>query len=359
MSYGTGRVFQPKRRDGTLKSSRWWIAYYVRGREVRTAAGKTEGEARRVLKARLRELAGNDLIDPEQERMTVKELLDAYEGHLVDQGKKSPDTTRAHAKPVHRAFDDFRALAIRTGHLERYRQDRRDAGRAKQTIDKELGTLRAAYRLAKRREQLFRIPHVPMFGKSGENVRQGFLEPERFEAFVANFPEWLAEVIRFAYLTGWRRGEIVGLRWENVDRDAVEIRLSDSKNSDGRTLPLEGELAELIERCWHRRRFSGPGSVAEPWVFLHEGRRIGDFRKTWAAGCKAAETPKLLFHDLRRSAVRNLVRSGVPQSVAMRITGHRTASVFNRYDISSQDDKRDALRSVQAHIAAAKGGARP
>jgi integrase len=94
-----------------------------------------------------------------------------------------------------------------------------------------------------------------------------------------------------------------------------------------------------------------------PLIFHGEGKPIGDFRTAWASAWKAAKIPGKLFHDLRRSAVRNLIRAGVPQSVAMEITGHKTDSVFRRYDITSNDDKRRGLRAMQDYLG--RGAARP
>jgi integrase len=87
-------------------------------------------------------------------------------------------------------------------------------------------------------------------------------------------------------------------------------------------------------------------------VFHHNGQPIRDFRGAWDQACTAAKKPSLLFHDLRRSAVRNLVSAGVDQSVATRITGHKTVSVFQRYRIVADDDVRAALARTQAAIAA-------
>jgi integrase len=171
----------------------------------------------------------------------------------------------------------------------------------------------------------------------------------------------LADVARFAYASGWRRGELVGnrkkkehepgLTWERVDRAVREVRLSTSKNGRPRVIPLEGILWEIIERRWAARQYELPSgeTAISPLVFHRRGRPIGDFRKTWAAACEKANVPGRLFHDLRRSAVRDFVRAGVPETVAMSITGHRTRAVFDRYDIASQRDKRAALLATETH----------
>jgi len=140
--------------------------------------------------------------------------------------------------------------------------------------------------------------------------------------------------------------------WEDVDRNEREIRLRTSKNGQGRVLPLEGELWEVIQRRWVARevkRSSGETFIS-PLVFHRKGERIADFRKAWSKACKDAKCPGKLFHDLRRTAIRNMIRAGVPQSVAMSISGHRTIHTFLRYNITSQDDQRNALKATQDHV---------
>jgi Phage integrase family len=103
-------------------------------------------------------------------------------------------------------------------------------------------------------------------------------------------------------------------------------------------LPLTGELAALIERRWQARVLVGAdgSTTLSPLVFHREGRPIGDFRKAWATATNAAGLPDLLFHDLRRSAVRTFERSGITQATAMKLTGHKTAAVYRRYAVTSE-----------------------
>jgi integrase len=116
---------------------------------------------------------------------------------------------------------------------------------------------------------------------------------------------------------------------------------------------LGGDLRELVERRWLAREYSDRDNVTRisPYVFHRDGQPLGDFRKSWATACKNACYPDKLFHDLRRTAVRNMVRAGVPQSVAMSISGHRTISMFLRYNITSGADQREAFRKVEQHLA--------
>jgi integrase len=181
---------------------------------------------------------------------------------------------------------------------------------------------------------------------------------------MAALPDDLQDFVRFGYLTGWRSGEIKALRWEWVDREGALIRLpgSKSKNGRGRKIPIEGELPEVMRRCERARLIETPdgGVRIADVVFHRNGHPIVDFLKAWLSACVKAglyhvehdeagheiKVPDKLFHGLRRTAIRNMVRRRVPETVAMEISGHRTRAVFDRYNITSEDDLRAAMRTV-------------
>ncbi len=108
----------------------------------------------------------------------------------------------------------------------------------------------------------------------------------------------------------------------------------------------------LIERRWAARQYTtnGGGVGLSEWVFHQRGWRIVDLRKAWRKACEAAGVQGLLFHDLRRSGVRNMARSGVDQTVAMRISRHKTPSMYHRYNITSETDIERALTLTQETI---------
>jgi integrase len=146
-----------------------------------------------------------------------------------------------------------------------------------------------------------------------------------------------------------RRGEILSLTWANVDRAAKVIRLNKTKNGKRRLLAYgkSPELVAVIELQHEARTALGRESAAlTPWMFHRGGEPVRDFRAAWANACKAAGVPGRLFHDLRRTAIRNMVRSGVADVVAMSISGHQTRSVFDRYNIVNEADIAEALGRV-------------
>jgi integrase len=150
-----------------------------------------------------------------------------------------------------------------------------------------------------------------------------------------------------AYTWGWRtQSEVLRLERRQLDLDAGTLRLDPgmSKNDDGRLVYLTPELNALLSAQLERvealqRRL---GKII-PYLFPHlksrrAGRRRRDFRKAWLTACEKAGVPGMLRHDCRRTAVKNMVNAGVPERVAMTITGHRTRAVFDRYHIVSPGD---------------------
>jgi integrase len=189
-------------------------------------------------------------------------------------------------------------------------------------------------------------PHIQLLDES--DVRQGFVNPAEFVKLHYNLPAYLKPIIEFLYLTGMRSGAAKKLEHKHIDLEAQVIRLPIelSKNKKGLTIPLSGRLLSLVQEAWNNR------SLECPYLFHHKDEPIGDFRKAFDAATAAGIT-ELLPHDLRRSAIRNLVRAGVKETVAMRLSGHRTRSVFDRYNIVSEDDLIDASKKLEAFLAEA------
>jgi integrase len=132
----------------------------------------------------------------------------------------------------------------------------------------------------------------------------------------------------------------------------IRLRPDNSKTKEGRVLALAGELGSIISEQWKLREFRGPDKTAafSLYVFHRKGEAIGEFRKAWSSACKAAQLEGRLFHDLRRTAVRNMVRAGVPERVAMSISGHKTRAIFDRYNIVSEGDLRAAMEKTEQYL---------
>jgi len=354
---GGGRIFRPKGRNclmiayyGPKKSGEWG--------EIRESAGTDdEQKAQKRLEARLREVANHrsglqHFQGPAQERVTVGDLLDALKNDYRNREIKGLRVALVQMKPVREFFGCTRALAVTTDRIRQYIAKRREEGRANATINRETELLGRAFRLGVEEKRIGYAPKVP--GLREDNARQGFFEREEIEALLPHLPAPLDDMTRFAYICGWRREEIRVLRWELVDRQAREVRLVTSKNGEGRALPLDETDWQLIEKRWSAREYQRADGATgvSAYVFHRNGKPVDSstFGKQWRAACETAKLHGKLFHDLRRTAARDMVRGGAPESFAMKITGHKTASMFRRYNIVAPEDMRETLRLRRAHV---------
>ncbi|MGO9534763.1 MAG: tyrosine-type recombinase/integrase, partial [Syntrophobacteraceae bacterium] len=227
---------------------------------------------------------------------------------------------------------------------------------AKATINRELAALKRMLNLGAQctPPKVDRVPHIQMLKEN--NPRKGFFEHGDFLAVRDVLPSYLKGLVTFAYKTGWRKGEISDLQWAEVDlpRGTVRLNPGETKNDEGRTVYLDAELKEIFSAQLATRKASG---TLCPYVFPNETgtEKIGRFRGAWDAACIAARIPRKLFHDLRRTAVRNMVRAGIPERVAMMISGHRTRSIFDRYNIVSESDLALAATKQEAYLNAVLG----
>jgi len=149
---------------------------------------------------------------------------------------------------------------------------------------------------------------------------------------------------------------VIGVKWAQVDFRAGTVRLEPgtTKNDEGRTFPFTAELRQILEEQWAEHERLKEKGIICPYVFNRKGRKIGEFKRSWKTACTAAGLPGRIPHDFRRSAVRNLVRAGVPETVSMRLTGHKTRSVFDRYNITSDADLITAAQKLDEFAERAK-----
>lgn len=342
MARGDGGLYQPKDRPS------WYC--YVPAKPKRAVRGpfKTEAEARKAWKDLRKKVGAGKYRGPQEERLTVGELLDSYSESLVLRGKKS-ESNAANVKALREAFGPLKAADLTVERVDEVRRGWLSAGKAEATTDKFLQSLRAAYLLALKQERISRRPLFDLINP--KNARQGFVDEETFWRLHGGLPSVEAAVALFAYRSAWRRDEVESLTWEQVDLKMREARLWDSKNEETRELPLEGELWEVIERAHGARRYeTKDGPALSAYVFHRNGAPLGDWRKTWARACRAAGVPSQLFHDLRRSAIKNMVDAGIPQVTIMAISGHRSDAVFRRYAIRTTKETRQALRATVRHL---------
>ena len=335
-----GRVYRRPEPDGIC-----WIAFSYRGKEYRHSAKTySKREAEKVLAHYLGlcargEFKGFDTSTPEY---TVAEMLDGLYRDMEQRQLKDLITPQFRINALKKSFGHVSAAALTERQIDVHITQRLKEGRKPATVQCEMGYLLQAFRIAKRKKLVADIPHIPSI--KVHNARQGFFEQQDFERVVSFLPEHLKDVARFAYYSAWRKNEIASLLWRDIEDGVIRLRPEASKNSEARVLMLTGVIAEIIDR----RRAERKDLV--PYVFHRNGKKLGRFDEAWDTACRKAGLPEKLFHDFRRTAVRNMVRAGVPERIAMQISGHKTRSIFDRYNIVNEEDIKEAQRQTFRYL---------
>ena len=380
--YGIGRVFQHK------KSRFWFAAFYIDGKERRLSTGveysasdPTVGrrKAERELERLKREAKAVAPADPEPvEPITYAQIRALYVADFKREGFRSGDTMLSRLVSLDRYFG-----AMTVGGLEKepaegeitsatitaYVDQRLDEGRAKATVNNELTILGKMLSLGTEGDEPLippgaRLPKIKLFTQGQlNNARQGFVRPADFAKIVACLPAHLKPFCKFLYGSAWRVGEARGLLWSDVNMEDGMIKIDGSrtKNREPRSLPFTAipYCREAIATA--RERYNADAKYdpeddpvfCDDEVYLH--RPIGDFRRSWRTACKGAgvTAPKgqpLLVHDLRRSAISNMVDAGLAESDAMTFSGHKTRSTFERYSIRDLTRQKAAAAKLGAFL---------
>ena len=327
----------------------YWIQYYRNGKPYReTTKSRKEADAKRLLKKREGEISEGKLPGIYFDRVRFDELAEDYlRDYRINQRKSLVRAERSTGH-LNRYFEGYRVPDITSPKIGAYIESRLEEGAANATINRELSALKRMLNIGARQTppKVDRVPFIPMLKKN--NIRKGFFEHAEFVALRDALPDYLKSFVTFAYKTGWRVSEITDLTWNQVDRDngIVRLEVGETKNDDARTVYLDDELQEVFQVQWENRK------NLLPYVFLNEKDtdKVKRFDKSWKTACKNAKIGNRLFHDFRRTAVRNMVRSGIPEGVAMKISGHKTRSVFERYNIVNDADLQLAAQKQELYL---------
>lgn len=313
----------------------WFARFRIDGKLHRETTHTPDHDlALAFLRRRLDEAARGRYVEV-QERITFEEMRQLLlENYRFKANRTDPGP---HVKRLAEAFGHLNGEDITEERIKAYGRKRLDTdGVARATLRRELAVLKRMLRLASPR-----LPRVPLVDLPRvDNARQGFFEEEHLQAVLPHLPPHARHLVEFLYLTGWRSSEAFRLQWSDVDWDRQTVLLRDSKNREPRLFPFRHHprLEAVLRRqrdevsVWERRRARLCASV-----FHWNGHPIKKLRRSWKRACAAAGMPDRLLHDFRRTAVRNLIRAGVQQAIAMKITGHKTGSIFRRYLIVDEE----------------------
>jgi integrase len=376
----------------------WWIKYYKNGKPYRESTGTDKKMvAKKVLDRKEGEIAQGMVPGIQFDKVTFDELAEEFLTEYKINGRKSLDRAELSIRHLLEGFAGTKITELTTPRIQEYVSERLKwfcadcqtkfdfggapkcprcggnklkKGAANGTINRELSALKRVLSLGARQTppKVNRVPYIPMLKEN--NTRKGFFEHKDFLALRDALPDYLKPMVTFGYKVGWRDQEITSLTWDSVDLDngIVTLRVGETKNDEGRTVYLDDELKSLFRELWEKRK-----SHENPTHFVFTNKAgsgpIVNFKRAWSKATRKAELgygyrisleyvaewqdklpPGPIFHDFRRSAVRNMIRSGIPERVAMMISGHKTRSVFDRYNIVSDTDLKQAAQKHQNYL---------
>ena len=339
-----------------MKGSRMWYGqWYQNGKQVRVSL-KTEvkEKAKRELRRKMGDAERGAVPENETRRLRYGNLRQALLDDYARRGNKSLQTLADGKETIWglSALDKFFAYsatnqgslvaAITVDKIREFVRRRQEEKTGNAAINRSLALLRRMFNIARTDGKIQFMPVVRLLKEPPP--RKGFVTRAQFETLLPKLPVNLRPLVTFLYYCGVRVGEAVQIEWGQVDLHGALIRLEgeQTKTSEARVVPLPDVLVETLKH-----------------VKKKEGLVFNDtnLREEWTVATKAAGMPGLLVHDLRRSAIRNLIAAGVPEKVAMSISGHKTRAVFDRYHIVDSTDVVRAMNQLQnKQLAESKNG---
>lgn len=341
MIMSIGRVFK---RPG---SQNWHIEFSCNGQKVRFSSKTTsKTKAKQILVHHVNDMLNGTLPRQLRRHLPFKKLSELLINNYEINGKKSIDRAQRSVKKLAEFFATKNSGNIKAKDIWDYIDYRKDQGVENSTINRELSALKRMFNLAKlqKRIQPEDMPEFPP-QLDENNIREGFIKIEDLERLLKQLPTYLQPVVEFAFYTGMRKSEIASIEWNQVDlkEGFVHLRAGQAKNKTARSVPLLPEIIALLKDLKKKAK------KGQELVFTNtRNKPIGDFYSTWRKHVAKAGFEGLIFHDLRRSAVKVLVDAGVPEKVCMEITGHKSRQIFDRYHINNHDDLRKAAAALSA-----------
>jgi integrase len=327
----------------------WWIEYYDHEKRLRR---ERIGPNKAAAEQRLREVlcirTEGRYIKKSPDALTLfKDLVRWYLELPEVKAKRSYQKDQMHCKRLVARFGDRLLKDITPAMVETYKQERlcaisyRGKPTKPATVNRELTTFKTIFNKAIRNGKAERNPAQGVKHLKENNARDRLLSPDEYARLLAHCQPHLKPIVKLAYHTAMRRGEILNLTWGQVDLKEGFIKLApeDTKTNEGRLVPLNVELIEMFKAM--------PRGLPMTLVFTYQGHSLAEIKRSFATACKLAGIEDFTFHDLRHTAINNWRLQGHDYFRIMAASGHKTMNVFKRYNTVNKEELRALVGEIR------------
>lgn len=340
------------------KRVRYWINYRLPGgKQKRESVSFSIEEAKDADGKRRSQKREHRIFDIKPEaKMSFNELTKWYINLESVKALARYSILKINLNTFNADFGDTIVNALKPADLENYQAKRKAQGHADSYVDQQIAMARAMINKAFDNDivsgdtiKVFK--RVKKLLKGDSNARDRVLSTDEFNSLMEALPSHTRAIVATGYYGGMRKGEVLNLTWNHIDMKnrVISLEASETKDREARKIPICDGLHDILE--------SIPKAIHDNHVFLFKGKPIKDFRTALRKACRDAGIPYgrgekngFVFHDTRHCFNTNMRRSGVPESVIMKITGHSTREMFLRYDTVDSNDTRKAVAQMEGFL---------
>jgi len=321
----------------------YWMCYKINGKLYRESTGKTtQKEAEYVLACRRKEIEEGMLPDTKKISYKFAELANEYDTTWAKQ-QKGYGTKKYIIRQLVEEFGNLNVKDLDTIIVERY-QSKYLRTRKPATANRMLACLKHMLTKAvdwnmANEETLKRVRKVKFLKENNKRLR--FLNADECKRLIWCCPKHLKPIVITAVNTGMRRGEILSLKWEQIDLRHGYISLVDTKSGEGREVSINDTLGEMFEEM--------PHSIESVYVFTDEkGNPYKSVKRSFNTALRKAEIYDFRFHDLRHTFASHLVMAGVDLTSVKELLGHKDIKMTLRYSHLAPEHKSKAVKVLDA-----------
>ena len=214
------------------------------------------------------------------------------------------------------------------------------------SANRAVALLKRIYNLAIREDMVIKNPCWKVSMLPEKNERDRVITHEEFERLIEALPDHLKPITKVGYYTGMRVGEILGLTWDqvNMQEGYIDLSAEDTKTSEPRRIYFNDELEKVFREAGRVR------SLKHSHVFTYRNRPMQRFTRAFQNATRKAGIEDFKFHDLRHTFNTNMRKAGVDHTVIMKLTGHKTMAMFNRYNTVDREDAYSAMEKLTGYL---------